>query len=151
MSQLQTHKAKFDAEDAAIEQKKKQDEDANNARWASAKKELQEYVQKTIGDLVGCKTKEGEELSIEWSDKYNEVTLLADDKKFLQLYFSVGEHEECDSDGCKWGNGEYYTRRQVIYCRKHKSRGGYDKGGDSMLHSLYDEDLAHYLLLFVNI
>lgn len=151
MSWLQTHKAKFDAETARKEAEEKQEREATEARWASVKKELQFYAQNTLGDLAGHKTKEGEKLSLEWNDTGNQISLMAGGKALLQLYFSVGEHEEYDSDGCKWGNGEYYTQRQVHYCRKHKGRGGYDRGGENRLDSLYDEDLAHYLLLFVSI
>lgn len=151
MSWLQTHKAKFDTEAAMKEAKEKQERDACDARWASVKKELQSYAQNTLGDLAGCKTKDGESLSIEWNESGNQISLIAGNKALLQLYFSVGEHEEYDSDGCKWGNGEYYTNKQVHYCRKHKCRGGYDKGGENRLDTLYDEDLAHYLLLFIDI
>lgn len=151
MSWLQTHKAKFDEAAAKKVAADKKEKDYAEATWASAKRELQAYAQQTLGDLAGRKTKDGERLSIEWDKTYNQVQLIAGEKPLLQLRFSVYEHEDGDSDGCKWGNGEYYTKKQVQYYRKHEDRSGYNKGGDGLLNELYDEDLAYYLLLFVDV
>jgi hypothetical protein len=141
MGWLEDFAEKFAKEEA----EKKAKEDAKNKfldRWhETVAEEQKSFMQSKLGPLVGQKTKDGRTISM------NEDTLLADGQPLLGVRFWLGEHEEYDSDGCRWGNGNHYVSKHVIYYVKHKNKSGYDRGGpEDGLHSFYEEDIAHYLL-----
>ena len=150
MSWLSEQKKKFDAEEAEKAAHEKKERDASQARHEGAYSELKHYVKNTLADLEGKKTRDGKKLRLEFDNERNCVKMYAGDEEFLYLSFWYKENEKYDSDGCLWGDGTYYLKQDVRYNRPHKARHGYDYEKDKW-GSLYDEDLAHYLLTFIKI
>jgi hypothetical protein len=147
MTWLSEHKKRFDAEEADKAEKERKAIEEEVSRQCSAYRELVRFVETALHDLVGKKTKDGKTLRLELKDR-SCATVYAGDEKFLYLHFWYKEGEKYDRDGCSWGDGTYSLCRQVTYCRPHKSRHGYDEAADKW-GSLYDEDLAYYLLTFL--
>lgn len=150
MSWLSEHQKKFDAEAAKKAEKQKEEVEASNSRRKSAYSQLKSFVETTLRDLVGKKTKDGKKLRLELDNERYCAKMYAGDEEFLYLSFWYKENEKYDSDGCSWGDGTYYLSKQVTYHRPHKSRNGYDEQAGKW-GSLYDEDLAHYLLTFIKL
>ena len=149
MSWLSEKKKQFDAEEAkklAAEQKEREE---LNARHDSAYAELKRFVKNNLADLEGKETKDGKELRIEFDNDGHSATMYAGDEKVLYLHFWYNENEKYDGDGCSWGDGTYYLKKEVTYYRPHKDRNGYERKGD--WKDLYEDDLAHYLLTFVKV
>jgi hypothetical protein len=141
MGWLEDFAEKFAKEEAEKKAKEDKKEEFFKSWHETVDKERKSFMQNKLGSLVGRKTKDGRIISM------NEDTLLADGQPLLGVRFWLGEHEEHDSDGCRWGNGDYYVNKHVIYYIKHKNKSGYDRGGpEDKLHFLYEEDIAHYLL-----
>lgn len=153
MSWLKNYKAKFDEEEAVKKAAEKKEKEKIDSLHASAVSQLKSFVKNDLKEIIGKKTKDGKKISVKWNAKYdNQVQLLAGREPFLELYFSVGEHTENDSEGCKWGNGEYYIEKAVKLCRRFECKSRYEKGGpDSRLETMYYENVAEYLLKFIDI
>jgi len=148
MSWLDAHKQKFAAEAAEKAAREQKERDECKARHDSAYAQLKQFIDLTIKDLVGKKTKDDKTLRLELDNERHCATMFAGDEKFLYMHFWYKEHERYDNDGCSWGDGTYYLSREVHYILPHKDRHGYEQK-EGKWGTLYDEDLAHYLLAFI--
>lgn len=150
MTWLSEHKKKFDQEEVERLAKERKEEEDQQIRRDSASRELVRFVETVLHDLVGKKTKDGKLIRLELDKDRNNAIVYAGNEKFLDLYFWYTQNEKYDNDGCSWGDGIYYLNRQVIYYRPHNIRGGYNADAGKY-GSLYDVDLAHYLLIFIDL
>lgn len=148
MTWLSEYQQKFAQEDAQKVEKKEQEADEGRGRHNCAASELTRFVESALKDLVGRKTRDGEILRLELDKDRASATMYGGDEKFLYISFWYKENEKYDGDGCSYGDGTYFLKKDVHYCRPHKSRRGYDEPKDKW-GSLYEEDLAYYLLKFL--
>jgi hypothetical protein len=149
MSWLEDYAEKFAKEEA----EKKAKEDAEKKfldSWnETVRKSLNDFVKDKLQCVVDRKTKDGKTINIKLEDC--KAQMFADNDTLLELSFYLGEHEEYDRDGCKWGNGHYYVCKKVRYLKEFKSKYGSKLGGpDRYFDSLDEEDVARYLLGILN-
>ncbi len=146
MSWLNQYKKKFADEDA--KKNMEENEKAKDAlrRDERAKEELNRFVNSTLTELEGKKTKDGKALKIK-RDLDNYVKLMADDEELLALYFHYTEDSKCDDgEGYPHYLGTYTLEKKVYFSRPFTSRYGY-KHGPKYHTNLYDgEEMAVYLL-----
>lgn len=153
MSWLNEHKVRLDEQDAKVAENARLERELIDSWNESAIAELKSFVDRNLAEIKGKKTEDGKKIRIEWDKKYkNQVNVMADDEPFMKLYFHMDEHMDCDGDGCKWGNGQYYINKKVKYCREYMSRDGYKKGGrESGMEWFYEDSIAEYLLKFIKV
>lgn len=153
MSWLQSHKDQLDKEKSEKEEKEKKELELYEYWNKRARSELMNFVHSKLQEVVGLKTKDGKVLYIKEVDGY--VFLMADLEPLLEMHCGMKEHEEYDRDGCKWGNGHYYTWREVKYCREYRKDGYTSLGGPNSrfcsLSGSGENEVAYYLLQFVEI
>lgn len=146
MGWLDSYKNKFDEEAA----KKEKEDKERQEMWARHRKDaeakLNEFIDYSLKDLVGRKTKDGKTLKLGKEEGHSAIVVLwADDEKLLSINYYYQEGQEYDGDGMSWGSGNYYIVKNMYLYRPHTSKYGYkqEKGRSS---GLDEEELAHYLL-----
>lgn len=151
MSWLQQQKIALDKEIAKVEAETKQRQKEWEARFEEASNALKAFVNTHLNDLKGKKTKDGREITLNLEG--GTFHMYADKELMLYLHFSMMEENSYDGDGYSWGTGHYYIKKKVRYCLKYKDTTGYHESGglESPLRDLYESDLAHYLLTFIDI
>lgn len=148
MTWLSSMQKKFTQEEAAKVEREQREAEAAKERLSSASNELVRFIETHLQDLVGKKTKNGEVLRMELDKNRSCATMYIGDKPLVTLSFYYWENESYDSDGCSWGDGTYYLKKLASYHQPYKDKGGHNV--EKTYKDLYEEDLAHYLLQFID-
>lgn len=149
MTWLTEQKKKKAAEEKERKEKAKKEDAAYNRRMDSAKAALKDFVSEVFDGVK--KDKKGNPIKIEFKKDSTYAYVSSGDEPLINFHFWYKEEEEWDRDGCSWGNGKYYLKEEMQFCRKYKPRYGYAESGEPWTRYgiANDEELSHYLLQFL--